>query len=126
MSLASNAPELAPFQLPEAATTADVLAKYFRAFADPTRLRILDLVSEAERSVGELVAATGQSQPKVSNHLACLRWCGLVVARREHRRVYYSIADPRVPELLELARGLLAGNAEHVSCCTVLQNERAR
>ncbi len=101
----------------------DVLAKYFRAFADPTRLTILELVAESERSVGELVVATGQSQPKVSNHLACLRWCGFVATRREHRRVYYSIADSRVSDLLALAHGLLEENADHVVCCGVLDAE---
>ena len=102
------------------------MAKYFRAFGEPTRLRILELVADGERSVGELVAATGQPQPKVSNHLACLRWCGFVTARRAHRRVYYSIADTRVIEMLELARGLLEDNADHVACCGVLAAERAR
>lgn len=99
------------------------MAKYFRAFGDPTRLTILQLVAESERSVGELVTATGQSQPKVSNHLACLRWCGFVATRREHRHVYYSIADSRVSELLALALGLLEDNAEHVACCGVLDAE---
>ncbi len=119
----TSVPTSPPFQLPASPTPVDVLAKYFRAFADPTRLAILQLVAESERSVGELVAATGQSQPKVSNHLACLRWCGFVATRREHRRVYYSIADPRVSELLALARGLLEDNAEHVACCGVLDAE---
>jgi len=100
-----------------------MLAKYFRAFGDPTRVRILQLVAESERSVGELVTATGQPQPKISNHLACLRWCGFVASRREHRHVYYSIADPRVVELLDLALALLKDNAEHVACCTVLEGE---
>src|SRR3954469_19332649 len=116
-------PPSIPFHLPASPTPADILAKYFRAFGDPIRLRILGLVAESERSVGEIVAATGQSQPKISNHLACLRWCGFVAARREHRRVYYSLADPRVTALLELARGLLEDNAEHVACCSVLEAE---
>jgi DNA-binding transcriptional ArsR family regulator len=116
-------PASAPFQLPASPMRVDVLAKYFRAFADPTRLRILQLVAESERSVSELVAATGQAQPKISNHLACLRWCGFVATRREHRHVYYSIADRRVIELLDLAGGLLEDNAQHVACCSVLDAE---
>jgi ArsR family transcriptional regulator, cadmium/lead-responsive transcriptional repressor len=112
-----------PFHLPAAPSHEDMLAKYFRAFGDPIRLTILELVAESERSVGEIVAATGQSQPKISNHLACLRWCGFVATRREHRRVYYSLADSRVAALLQLARGLLADNAEHVACCGVLEAE---
>jgi len=91
---------------------------------DPTRLQILDLLAEGERSVGELVELIGQSQPKVSNHLACLRWCGFVVARREHPRVRYSIADPRVIEVIAIARVLLERNADHVACCRVLESEK--
>ena len=112
--------------MPDAPAPVDVLSKYFRAFADQTRLSILDLLIERERSVGELVAATGQSQPNVSNHLACLRWCGFVVTRREHRRVYYAIADERVVALLDLARSLLEDNEDHVACCGVLEAEQHR
>lgn len=112
-----------PFQLPASPSRDEMLAKYFRAFGDPIRLTILELVADSERSVGEIVAATGQSQPKISNHLACLRWCGFVATRREHRRVYYSLADPRVTALLQLARGLLEDNADHVACCGVLEAE---
>src|SRR5215210_5615467 len=119
----TSAPPSIPFHLPASPTRVDILAKYFRAFGDPIRRRILGLVAESERSVGELVAATGESQPKISNHLACLRWCGFVATRREHRRVYYSLADARVTALLQLARGLLEDNAEHVACCGVLEAE---
>lgn len=107
-----------PFVLPEDLAASDLVAKYFRGLGDATRVRILDLLSEhQELSVGELVARLGQSQSKVSNHLACLRWCGFVATRREHPTVFYRVADPRVEQLLELARGLLADNAEHVAAC---------
>lgn len=86
--------------------------------ADESRLRILEaLDAEGELSVGELVERLAIAQPSVSNHLACLRWCGFVEARREHRTVFNRIADPRVGEMLELACELLAGNAEHVAAC---------
>jgi DNA-binding transcriptional ArsR family regulator len=107
-----------PFALPEAPTEPDLVSKYFRALGDPTRLQILELLHEhGELSVGELVARLGQSQPKVSNHLACLRWCGFVHTRRAHPSVYYRVADQRVSQLLELGRALLADNAEHVAAC---------
>jgi DNA-binding transcriptional ArsR family regulator len=77
----------APFRLSAEPTRAEILAKYFRAFGDATRLRILELLVGREHSVGELVALLGTSQPQVSNHLACLRWCGFVDTRREHRVV---------------------------------------
>lgn len=111
-------PTAPPFVLPAAPTEPDLVAKYFRGLGDPMRVRILDLLDEqGELSVGALVDQLGQSQPKVSNHLACLRWCGFVDTRREHPSVYYRIADERVLELLELGRGLLADNAEHVAAC---------
>jgi len=107
-----------PFVLPEELAAPDLVAKYFRGLGDGTRVRILDLLAEHEElSVGALVARLGQSQPKVSNHLACLRWCGFVATRREHPTVFYRVADPRVEQLLELARELLGDNAEHVAAC---------
>src|SRR5919108_2592145 len=103
-----------PFRLSPDATDVELLAKYFRGFGDPTRLPILALVAEQERSVGELVEALGQPQPKVSNHLACLRWCGFVTAERRGKRVFYRVADARVSEIVGLTRTLLDGNADHV------------
>jgi ArsR family transcriptional regulator, cadmium/lead-responsive transcriptional repressor len=107
----------APFQLPEQPVEVDIVAKYFRGFGDPTRLRILEALAESERSVGELVELIGAPQPKVSSHLACLRWCGFVDSRREYRTVYYRVADKRVLRMLDLAHALLADNAEHVAAC---------
>ena len=112
-----------PFQLPDQPLESDMLAKYFRGLGDATRMRILDALGDRERSVGELVALLGEPQPKVSNHLACLRWCGFVNSRREHRTVYYRVADPRVAEIIELARGLLGDNAEHVAACRRIDGE---
>lgn len=104
--------------MPERLTEPDLLAKYFKVLSDPTRLRILELLqARGELSVGELVGALEQSQPKVSNHLACLRWCGFVHTRREHPSVLYRIADERVTETLALGRALLGDNAEHVAAC---------
>jgi len=115
--------QLAPFRLPAAPARTDLVAKYFRALGDPTRLRVLRLLqAEGELSAGELTRRLGQPQPKVSNHLACLRWCGFVATRRQHRVIYYQLADQRVAAMLELADGLLDDNAEHVAaCCRIPQ-----
>jgi DNA-binding transcriptional ArsR family regulator len=75
------------------------------------------LQTEGELSVGEIADRIGVSQPGISNHLACLRWCGFVATRREHRTVFNFIADRRVPALLELGEALLDDNAEHVAAC---------
>ncbi len=72
---------------PTVDTTA--LARFFRVLGDPTRLRILELLQGGERTVGEIVAAVGQPQPRVSTHLACLRHCGFVTAERRGREVVY-------------------------------------
>jgi DNA-binding transcriptional ArsR family regulator len=106
-----------PFRLPDTPAEADLLAKYFRVLGDRTRLRVLALVADRERSVGELVSLLGEPQSKVSNHLACLRWCGFVTTRREHRTIHYRLADDRVAAVVELGRALLHDNAEHVAAC---------
>ncbi len=115
MSIALSA---SPFRLPASPLEKDLVAKYFRGLGDPIRLRILELLqSEGELAVGALVERLGLPQPQVSNHLACLRWCGFVEARREGRTVFNRIADARVGAMLKLAQSLLADNAEHVAAC---------
>ena len=114
----------APFRLPEAPVETDLVAKYFRGLGDATRLRILEFLrDEGELSVGDLVERLGEPQPKVSNHLACLRWCGFIEARREHRTVFNRIADKRVIKLLDLGHALLADNAEHVAACCLIEEK---
>jgi DNA-binding transcriptional ArsR family regulator len=108
----------APFEISSTPTESELLAKYFRVLGELSRLRILEaLEAEGELSVGDLVERLGLPQPSVSNHLACLRWCGFVSARREHRTVYNGIADQRVSEVITLGRALLNENEEHVAAC---------
>lgn len=107
-----------PFRIPSQPTEPDLLAKYFKVLADPARVRVLELLQHSgEMSVGELTEALELGRTNVSNHLACLRWCGFVVTRREHRTVHYRVPDARVGELLGLGRALLEDNAEHVAAC---------
>jgi DNA-binding transcriptional ArsR family regulator len=102
------------------------VAKYFRGLGDPTRLRILELLEQVgELSAGALVEQLGLPQATVSTHLGCLRWCGFVTTRREHRSVLYRIADERVSAMVALAHGLLADNAEHVAACCTIDGEKA-
>ena len=115
----------ARLRLPETLTDRDLLAKYFRVLGNPTRLEILELLREhGELGVQELVHRLRSTQPQVSNHLACLRWCGFVTTRREHRAVYYRLADERVDQMLALARSLLGDNAEHVAACQAIDGRR--
>jgi ArsR family transcriptional regulator, arsenate/arsenite/antimonite-responsive transcriptional repressor len=70
------------------------LADLFSALADPTRLRLLNLMNGREVCVCYFVEILGQSQPKISRHLAYLRKAGIVNARREGKWMHYSIAMP--------------------------------
>ena len=96
----------------------ELQAKLFRGFADPSRLSILQALRESEHTVSDLVEITGFSQPNVSNHLSCLRDCGLVTFRQQGRFAYYSLSDDRVAKLLLLADELLADVARGVYECT--------
>jgi ArsR family transcriptional regulator, cadmium/lead-responsive transcriptional repressor len=97
-----------------------LLAKLLDGFANPVRLSVLLLLSRNdEMNVGQLVEAIGTPQPRVSDHLRCLAWCGYVRARREGNNVLYSIADERVLGILRLSEGILADNLEYVEACEV-------
>ena len=94
-----------------------ILAKFFRALGDPTRLVLLEFLVQDEHTVSECVQAAGLSQGRVSSHVGCLADCGYVVARREGRHTYYRVTDPRVAELVQLARSLAADNTAALADC---------
>src|SRR5574341_302252 len=85
----------------------EVLAKFFRGLGDPSRLRTLQFLLAGEQPVSAIVRQLRGQQARVSRHLACLRWCGSVTTLKEGRRVFYSIADPRVRKLLTLAEAIV-------------------
>lgn len=95
----------------------ELQAKLFRGFSDPSRLSILECLRENELTVTQIVEATGLTQSNVSNHLACLRDCGLVTADQQGRFVFYALSDKRVSKLLNLADELLADVARGVYEC---------
>ena len=81
------------------------VAERLRLLADPTRLRILNALREGERSVLEIVGATGASQPNVSRHLALLLRSGLVARKPQGRQVLYHIVDPFIDQICEAICG---------------------
>ncbi|WP_019854341.1 Cd(II)/Pb(II)-sensing metalloregulatory transcriptional regulator CmtR [Actinopolyspora mortivallis] len=86
-----------------------VLARLGRALADPTRCRILVRLLDGEHYPGQLAEQLGLSRSNVSNHLSCLRGCGLVVATYQGRQVRYALADAHLARALrELVRVVLA------------------
>ena len=96
----------------------ELQAKLFRGFSDPSRLSILEALRDGPLTVGEVVQTTGLTQSNVSNHLGCLRDCGLVIAEQQGRFVRYELSDGRVEQLLRLADELLADVAKGVYECT--------
>ncbi|MGH3265981.1 MAG: ArsR/SmtB family transcription factor [Trebonia sp.] len=103
--------------LPDSDSGVGMVAKFFRALSDPTRLRLLEFLLHEEHTVSECVEFAGLSQGRVSAHLACLAGCGYVQVRRVGRFAYYRVTDPRVPDLVMLARSLAAANAAALAAC---------
>src|SRR5689334_8595592 len=121
-SSASSNSDHAPVFAYMAVSEPEVLARFFRVLSDPTRVRLLQLLLEAppgECPVGELVTAVSAPHSRVSTHLGCLRWCGLVQTRRAGKQVYYRVADPRVREVLSVGGALLRDYAAGVATCGV-------
>jgi DNA-binding transcriptional ArsR family regulator len=103
---------------------AELYARFFRVLSDPTRVRLLHLLLEAPEAgctVSELVAAIGAPQGRISTHLGCLRWCGLVQPYREGKYVYYRITDPRVREILALGGAVMRDHAAGIASCGVIR-----
>jgi ArsR family transcriptional regulator, cadmium/lead-responsive transcriptional repressor len=99
-------------------------ARLFRGFSDASRLGILEVLRGGPRTVTGIVAATGLTQPNVSNHLACLLDCGLAVREQQGRFAIYSLADDRLERLLSLADEVLGDAAEGVHVCPRYPEER--
>ena len=99
-------------------TTLSLKAKLFRGFGDTSRLKILESLREGEMTVSAIVEQTGLSQSNVSNHLSCLRDCGLVSAEQQGKYVEYRLSDPRVKDILSLGETLLADVARGIYECT--------
>jgi ArsR family transcriptional regulator len=83
----------------------EIVAERFRALGEPMRIRILNELSHQERTVSELVDATGATQANVSKHLTLLHRLGFVARRKEGTHVHYLLADPCVFQLCDLVCG---------------------
>jgi ArsR family transcriptional regulator len=97
------------------------LAQFFAALADPTRLRLLNLMNGREVCVCYFVEILKQSQPKISRHLAYLRKAGIVDARREGKWMHYKIRD-----LDSVAAPILAAALDRLQADRAMQADRAR
>ena len=87
------------------------IAEQFRALAEPSRLRLVNALRSGERSVTQLIDATGLSQPNVSKHLRLLLQAGFVRRRKSGVTIYYRLADNDVSRLCDLMCDRLAADA---------------
>lgn len=99
-------------------TDATAAARFFRVLGDPTRLKILELLGEGERTVGEVVSAVAQPQPRVSTHLACLRHCGFVTTERRGKEIVYRLALDGMDRIVERAADAMGPIAGRLATCT--------
>jgi|SRR5919108_6484257 DNA-binding transcriptional ArsR family regulator len=100
----------------------EILMKFFKGLGDPTRLRIVEALLERERNVSDLIKLLKIPQANISNHLACLKWCGYITSRKEGTMVYYQITDERVKKIVALARQIIADHAENLYACTRIKD----
>lgn len=107
------------------ATDIDALTRFGRALADPIRCRLLLALRDAPAHPADLAEQLGISRTRLSNHLACLRDCGLVVTTPVGRRVRYELADSRLGHALDDLRSAVLAveadrtcdDAEQEGCC---------
>jgi ArsR family transcriptional regulator len=95
----------------ERATTSqpisELKAELFKALAHPARIRVLEVLAQGERSVGELLEPSGIEASHLSQQLALLRRAGVVTSRKQGTSVIYALRDPLTIELLRVAKQLL-------------------
>jgi DNA-binding transcriptional ArsR family regulator len=87
-------------------------ADFFRLLGHPVRVRVLELLREGERTVGDLQAALELDSSGTSQHLTAMRRQGLLESRKDGAKVYYRVKDPRTFQLLEIAREILTTQLE--------------
>jgi ArsR family transcriptional regulator len=85
----------------------ELKSELFKALAHPARVRVLEVLSEGERSVGDMQPLVGIEPSHLSQQLAVLRRAGVVTSRKEGLAVVYSLSDPQIVELLAVAKRVL-------------------
>ena len=98
----------------------ELIARRFRAMAEPMRIRLLDHLRDGEATVGDLSEAVGASQQNVSKHLAVLADAGVLGRRKDGNRVYYRIVDDGVLSLCEDVCGSLEQQLRSLSALVSL------
>jgi DNA-binding transcriptional ArsR family regulator len=106
----------------------DIKAKFIRGFSDKTRLQILHSIKNKEMTVTQIVDELNGNQSNISQHLACLKGCGIIVGRQEGKFIYYTLRNEQIYELLEMMDNVFyqveaevaeCDRNEQLDCCSV-------
>ncbi|PIC56696.1 transcriptional regulator [Sporosarcina sp. P12(2017)] len=95
----------------------ELKVKFLRAFGDKTRVQILECIKYEEKTVSQIVESIDGNQSNISQHLACLRGCGIIVGRQEGKYIYYGLRNQQIKELLDTFDQVLNQIENNVACC---------
>ena len=91
--------------------------KFLRGVAEKTRLNILLVLREGEKTVNDITDLTGGTQSNISQHLACLKGCGIISRRQEGKYCFYSLSGPHMLEFLNMLDVVMDEIGCDVACC---------
>jgi DNA-binding transcriptional ArsR family regulator len=95
----------------------DMKIKFLQGFSHKVRIQILECIKDEEKTVSQIVTDLNVSQSSVSQHLACLKGCGLIVGRQDGKFIYYSLRNQQVRELLTMFDVVLEDVQNDIACC---------
>ena len=95
----------------------DTKVKFLHGFSHKTRIQILECIKEKEKTVSQITGKVEGNQSNISQHLACLKGCGIIVGRQEGKYVYYSLRNQQMRDLLTMFDVVLDDVQNDVACC---------
>ncbi|WLR44352.1 metalloregulator ArsR/SmtB family transcription factor [Bacillus carboniphilus] len=95
----------------------DTKVKFLQGFAHKIRIQILECIKEEEKTVSQIVDDLNGNQSSISQHLACLKGCGLIVGRQEGKYIFYRLSNEHVKDLLTMFDVVLDQVEDDVACC---------
>ena len=95
----------------------DIKVKFIKGFSDRTRLQILESIKHQEKTVLQIVDEIKGNQSNISQHLACLKGCGIVISRQEGKYIFYSLRDEQVRSMLDMFDAVLGDVEQQVAAC---------
>jgi DNA-binding transcriptional ArsR family regulator len=91
--------------------------KLIHGFSNKTRIQILESIKNQEKTVSQIIEEVNGNQSNISQHLACLKGCGIIVGRNEGKYCYYSLRNQHIRDLLMMFDVVLEDVENDVACC---------